>query len=100
MIKKEGTFAEQISHLKKQRSAFIDYINLTWLLHEAIFEKGNDSSEADEIRDKMDKPYYLLSESQVKSAGKLAEIFDTFFENLNDKYKLEGIIKNATEKMD
>lgn len=42
------------------------YLELTKKLDETIAEYGNDSAEADVVRDEMDKPWYALTDEDMK----------------------------------
>ena len=60
----------------KMSSPLTIYMRLMLDLHEAISEGKCDEPEADAIRDKMDLPFYDLTEDEVKGTNKLSALLN------------------------
>lgn len=55
-----------------------EYVLLQCRLELAAHEHGNDSPEADAIRDDMDAPFFKLTMAEMATANKFAETLNSF----------------------
>ena len=85
---------DEITKLKaivysRNQNALFGIIKKTVELHKLDFIGKNDSSEADDLRDKMDSLFRLLSEDEIKFCQELSEQLDFFKTNQH-----QGTLKN------